>query len=303
MAKKTGDGVLLILGLLVVVITFLWEAFGWWLLLPVAVFGLLIVLGVWGAEKPDTGRQSQQTEEEYRADLHQWLNEKIREGYEEEINAHQLRKPLTKKEEFLMCLAFESKIRLPLNLFFQQKIDQADQVFLTMVREGYFQAAEPYAVVDNSLTVEQIKQIFREHDLPLSGRKAELLDRLFAQLPEIAAEIVNENGFYTPTEKARTLGIYLDEKERSHSMEFIKLLNQRNYYVMQHAVNCNPDAYGLEFRPVSTFCRHSQQLAGICPRDNLPDTWPPEECEHPYHACNCLFDIVYSNDERLKQPS
>ena len=61
------------------------------------------------------------------------------------------------------------------------------------------------------------------------------------------------------------------------------------------------DTYGLEIIPRSEFCRYGKTLAGIHRTEDLPDDWPPPQCEHPYHACTCRFEIVFLDDERLKQ--
>ena len=39
------------------------------------------------------------------------------------------------------------------------------------------------------------------------------------RLPEVAADIVSRHQLYRPTERGRQIGIYLDEKQRSHAME------------------------------------------------------------------------------------
>ncbi|AZR60427.1 hypothetical protein ELB75_10670 [Eikenella corrodens] len=71
----------------------------------------------------------------------------------------------------------------------------------------------------------------------------------------------------------------------------------RNHYLNELGyLKIHSDAYGLEIIPRSQFCRHSRMLADIHRTEDLPDNWPPPQCEHPYcrfKSC-VILNILYA---------
>ena len=299
MARKSIGGILIMGAALLWIGSEIWAVLGWWTLaVPVVLFAVVFA---WAhhaskaalAEQKRLGKQSEK-ERQYEIEM------AASEQRQQEINRHRQQGRLTDKEALLVRLAFNEWIKLPLAKSYREKVDNADQVFMDFVRLGYFHAVDAFTVAEKALTVEQVKTIFREHDLPLGGNKSELLERLFMRLPEVAADIVSRHQLYRPTERGRQIGIYLDEKQRTHAMEGTVAVARDRYLNELGYLKIHSDAYGLEIIPRSQFCRHSRTLAGIHRTEDLPDDWPPSQCEHPYHACTCCFEIEFRDDERLK---
>lgn len=295
MARKSAGSILIVGIALFWVGSRIWESLGWWTLAVPAI--LFAVALVWTYRTNATDVPEQKESEQ---NLQYEIELAASEQRQEEIYRHHKQGGLTDKETLLVWLVFDDWIQLPLPKSYQDKVANADQVFMEFVRQGYFQAADAFTVAEKKLKVAQIKAIFLEHDLPLGGNKSELLERLFMRLPEVAADIVSRHQLYRPTERGRQIGIYLDEKQRSHAMEGTVAVARDRYLNELGYLKIHSDAYGLEIIPRSQFCRHSRTLAGIHRTEDLPDDWPPPQCEHPYHACTCCFEIVFRDDERLK---
>ena len=214
MARKLAGSILIVGIALFWVGSGMWESLGWWTLAVPAI--LFAVALVWTYRTNATDVPEQKEPEQ---NLQYEIELAASEQRQEEIYRHHKQGGLTDKETLLVWLVFDDWIQLPLPKFYQDKVANADQVFMEFVRQGYFQAADAFTVAEKKLKVAQIKAIFLEHGLPLGGNKSELLERLFMRLPEVVADIVSQHQLYRPTERGRQIGIYLDEKQRSHAME------------------------------------------------------------------------------------
>ena len=272
MARKSAGSILIVGIALFWVGSGIWESLGWWTLaVPTILFAVALV---WTYRTNATDVPEQKEPEQ---NLQYEIELAASKQRQEEIYRHHKQGGLTDKETLLVWLVFDDWIQLPLPKSYQDKVANADQVFMEFVRQGYFQAADAFTVAEKKLKVAQIKAIFLEHGLPLGGNKAELLERLFMRLPEVAADIVSRHQLYRPTAHGRQIGIYLDEKQRSHAMEGTVAVVRDLYLSELGYLKTHSDTYGLEIIPRSEYCRYGKTLAGIHRKEDLSDDWPPPQ--------------------------
>lgn len=91
----------------------------------------------------------------------------------------------------------KKRAEYPQYLFYECGIQDAAKFHKQMLTEGYLEQASMEAML-STLKVGDIKEILKSNDLPVTGKKQELIDRILNSVPqEKLAELVSNDGVYS----------------------------------------------------------------------------------------------------------
>ena len=92
-------------------------------------------------------------------------------------------------------------IPLPLHTYWNKHFDDPQAAFMELVSEGYFEKASDSEIIEYAFTKDELTSLLREHSMPVSGKKADLVERVLSKPMQPIELKLGELRLYKPARK------------------------------------------------------------------------------------------------------
>ena len=92
-------------------------------------------------------------------------------------------------------------IPLPLHAYWNKHFDDPQAAFMELVSEGYFEKASDAEIIDYAFTKDELTSLLREYGMPVSGKKADLIERVLTKTIQPIELKLGELRLYKPARK------------------------------------------------------------------------------------------------------